>query len=260
MAFNSHFLAIYVCIASFLSLNNVVQAQTSKKEASQYRYVFKGYLRFFYENKSIRTTDFSGNVTLEKVRNAAILPTIGIAKYRKDGQFFELSLTNFNFFYQNEEIIREVIFGIDSFGNRVTILDKIPSRGAEILTNHLGLRLERSFPLLSNKNNRFQPVVGLSCDPSVFYQSTTPFTSAAFPTRVFELSNTVAFIPRLTYAVSNRFLIDLNVPISLVKFAFDYRYDSDPRLPTFARETTGFSATLLSKMWAIRLGLGYRFN
>lgn len=246
---------------SFLAFNTATYAQTAKKETPQYRYAFKGYLRLFYENKSKTTTDFLGNILVEKERNIAILPTIAFSKYRANGQFFELSLTNFNFSHQNSEATREFFFAIDSAGNVIPFNSgQIPSRGAEIVTNHLGLRFEWNMPVFYNKNSSFRPFLGLAFDPSVFYQSTIPFTSAAFPTRVFELSNTVTVVPRLTYAVSERLFIDVNVPFSLVNFSFDYQQTDNPILPTFARETTAFNARLLSNTWTFHLGLGYKLN
>ncbi len=261
MTIPSHFLAIYVCLASFLSFNNRVQAQTSKKEAPQYRYVFKGYLRYFDDKQSNSVTNVDNNIFTTTTRKTLLLPSIALTKYRKDGSFWEFSITDFNFSYDKNQRSVQILFQRDSFGNLVPVTDfSLPSRGTEVFTNYLGLRFERSFSLISNKNSRFQPFLGLSCDPSVSYQKVTPFSSATFQTKVFELSNTLTLTPRLTYTVSKRFLIDLNVPVSLIKFSANYRSEDNPILPTFARKTTDFNAQLLSKIWAIRLGIGYVFN
>ncbi len=260
MAFQPHFLAIYLFIASFFISSNVIFAQNAKNETPQYRYVFKGYLRFFDDKQSNSQTDVDNNIYTTTRRNSILLPTIALTKYRKDGSFWEFGVTDFDFSYNKNQNDVQLLFQRDSFGNLVPATGDIPSRGIETWTNHLGLRFERSFPLLANKNKRFQPFLGLSCDPSVFYQKISPLNAAAFQTRVFELSNTITFIPRLTYAVSKRFLIDLNAPVSLVTFAVDYRKDDNPTLPSFARETTGFNARLLAKIWAVRLGVGYTFN
>lgn len=248
-------------IACFLILNHVAFAQNVKKETPQYRYAFKGYLGFLNEKSVNSQTDFRGNVQTTTQRNTAILPTIGVSKYRKNGQFFEIGLTNFDFSRRNSETTLDVLFTIDSFGNPIKVVGQqilFPSRGAYVLTNHLGFRCEWNFPLFKNEDSAIKSYIGVSTDPSLFFQNITPFTSAAFPTRTFEAANTFSLIPRLTCALSNRFFIDINAPISLVKLTFNYTLEENPILPTFARDQTSFNARFFTNILHIRFGLGYK--
>jgi hypothetical protein len=134
----------------------------------------------------------------------------------------------------------------------------VPSRETETWTNTIGLRFEWNFPFFHEENDRFQSFFGISTDPSLFYQKINTVFTSFFPSRTFELSNTITIIPRVTYALSNRFFLDINAPISFITLDANYKVHKNPNLPSFARETVNFSAPLPTNFWAIRFGIGYK--
>lgn len=246
----------------FLFLILIFSSQLSAQitiDTPQYRYAFKGYLNFSDEKKLDTQTDFIGNISVTNEQNITLLPRIALSKYRKNGQFFELSLTNFEFSNKKSQTENKVLFAFDSLGNRISInAGQIPIRGAQVFTNHFGFRFEWSFPMYKNEESTLKSYIGISTDPSLFFQKIVPFTSAAFVTHVGQLSNTFILIPRLTYSCSKRLFIDVNIPISFLELATKYRFENNPSLPTFARDTFNFTARLPSNFWAIRLGIGYK--
>ncbi len=247
--------SILMCF--FLFFSTQLLAQIEKKETPQYKYAFKGYLTFSDDKKtSILTTTDSTRTQTTTQFQSAILPSIGWSKFRKNGRFTEINLTRLRFDYQESKTENKV-FQRDSFGNLVPAGD-IPTRGTKLWTNAIGLRFEWNFPVFHLENNDFNAYLGISTDPSVYFQKTESFSSAAFPTQIFDISNTFTCIPRLTYAVSNRLFIDLNIPISFFTFGVNYNYQDNPTLHNYARSTTNLTAYYPTNIWALRIGIGYK--
>jgi len=120
------------------------------------------------------------------------------------------------------------------------------------------LRFEWNYPIFKEKLGRFQPFLGISADPSVFYENIEPYSTATFPTIYFDARNTVSIIPRIQVSLSERLFLDLNVPISMFSSVVAFRYYGNPILPTYARRMTDFSTKFLPSNLNIRLGLAYR--
>ena len=241
----------------FLTTFNCISAQI-KHDTTLYNYAFKGYLNFTDNIKTTIITDDTLFIQKNTERNKTILPAIGWSRFRKNGRFREFVITRLSLDYQYKKSENKLLFQRDSSGNIIPVIINIPSREVKIWTNNLGLRFEWNFPIFRKENSDFIAFLGVSMDPSVFYQKIKPMSTASFPTRVFELSNTLTVIPRVTYAFTNRFFMDINMPFSFVTFSGNYTYEDNPVLPSFARESINFRTRLPSNIWAIRLGIGYK--
>jgi hypothetical protein len=244
-------------LITFLLITNSISAQI-KHDTTLYHYAIKGYLNFTDNTKTTIITDDTLFIQKNTEKNKTILPTIGWSRFRKNGRFNEFGITRLSLDYQYKKSENKLLFQRDSFGNIIPGIVDIPSREVKIWTNNLGLRFEWNFPIFRKENNDFVAFLGFSTDPSVFYQKILPGTMASFPTRVFELSNTITLIPRVTYAFTNRFFMDINMPFSLVTFSGNYTHEDNPVLPSYARESINFRTRLPSNIWAIRLGIGYK--
>jgi hypothetical protein len=242
---------------AFLCLTtHSISAQNDKKGTPQYKYAFKGYLNILADNKTITLTDDTSRTQINSSKKRTIFPTIGLSRFRGNGRFFEMGVTRLSFNYQ-ELSTENKVFQRDSLGNIVPGGD-VPTRGAKVWTDNIGLRFEWNFPFYYKENRDFNTYLGISMDPSVYFQKNESLNSAAPSTRIFELSNTLTVIPRITYSLSSRCFLDLSVPISFTTFDINYKFDSDPRLPISARETIDLGTRLPTHIWVIRLGLGYK--
>ena len=240
-------------LLSFSMIAAQLFGQNTNKKTPSYRFAVKTYLSVLRESKHDIKTDVSNRRTTTTRTTTTFLPTLGFSKQKKKGSFYELSLTHFNITHDDDLTQNSLL---DSSGH--VILD-IPSRGSETYKAHLGLRFEWAFPLFFEKLGRFQPYIGVSTDPSVFYENIVPYTTAYYPTITFEAKNTVSFIPRAVFNVSSRLFLDLNVPISVFSMALNYNHVDNPILPTYARTETEYSTKLFPSQKSMRLGLGYRF-
>ncbi len=243
----------WVVMLAFSMIAAQLFGQNTNKKNPSYRFAVKTYLSVLHENKQDIKTDVINRRTTTTRKTTTFLPTLGFSKQKKKGSFYEISLTNFNITHDDDLTQNSLL---DSFGH-VSI--DIPSRGSETYKAHLGLRFEWVFPLFFEKLGRFQPYIGVSTDPSVFYENIVPYTTAYHPTITFEARNTVSFIPRAVFNVSSRLFLDLNVPISVFSMALTYNHESNPILPTYARTETDFTTKFFQSQLNMRLGLGYKF-
>ena len=173
--------------------------QNTNKIKPVYRFGLKAYLNVSHEKKYDKFTDaqqYRTTVTTQK--STDVFPTIGFLKNKKKGRFYEISFTHLNF-RKNDELI---IHHID------TLNITIPSRGAKSNTAHIGMQYEWNLPIFYEKLGRFQPYIGVSTDPSVFYQNIVPYTSATFPSIAVEARNTFSIIPRAIANISSRLFLD----------------------------------------------------
>jgi hypothetical protein len=235
---------------------NAVSAQNNADNPI-YKHAFKGYLTISENSKTTVLKDtFRQQTTV--VKNAAVLPSIGWVKYRKNGQFREISLTQIKVLQEVSETQNKLFNTLDSFGNIIALAGDIPGRGLTTWIAQLGVRIEWNFPIYYREKRNLAGFIGISTDPFLFFEKTKPVLSASFPARTAQLSNTFSLIPRLTYALSNRLFVDLNVPISFTTLNLNYQYVDSPILPKYARETLNFRAHFPSNFWGIRVGLGYK--
>ena len=225
---------------------------TNKSTQSKpvYRYGLKAYLNVSHENKIDTYTDnvlYRTTETTQKTTDFS--PTIGFSKNKKKGKFYEISFTHFNFNKDDAVTYHRI--------DTANTID-IPSRGAKNFTAHVGLRYEWDFPVFYEKLGRFQPYIGISTDPSVYFLKSDPYTSATFPTTIAEANNTISLIPRLVFNASSRLFFDINLPVSVFSTSVSYRYYGNPILTTYARRTTELSSQFLPTQFNMRLGVGYR--
>ncbi len=244
----------WVVMLAFSMIAAQLFAQNTNKKIPSYRFAFKTYLTVLHESKYDVKTDVINRVTETTRTTTTFLPVVGFSKLKKKGSFYEISLTHLNFTHDDD--LSEFTL-LDTLG-QITYVS-VPSRGSKSNKAHLGLRFEWAFPLFFEKLGRFQPFIGVSTDPSVFYENIVPYTTAYYSTIAFEARNTVSFIPRAVFNVSSRLFLDLNVPISVFSMALTYNHVDNPILPNYARTETGFSTKLFPSQLSMRLGLGYKF-
>ncbi|MBL7813496.1 MAG: hypothetical protein JNL70_00725 [Saprospiraceae bacterium] len=231
---------------------NTNKINKNTKEKPTYRYVLKGYLSYFQEQKQILTIDHFGRQYYDFEKSAHVLPMFGFSKLRANGSFYEMSLTQLNLAKQDVFILRGIR---DTFNGS---LISTPLQGAKSHLAHIGTRFEWNFPIFKEYMDNIQPFIGGSIDPSVLFKDITPYTIAAFPTRIFEVCNSFSIIPRAVISLSEHWLLDIHLPFSVFTTAYSYNYEGNPILPTYARSTSRFENKFSPNIWSIRLGVGYR--
>jgi hypothetical protein len=254
MKFSSNLCLSFLMISLFIS---PLFAQMDSKETPQYKHAFKGYLTIIETHKTNILKDSSRQRTT-KLGKTTLLPSVSWAKFRKNGRFREIGITQFKVLHESTETQYELFQFRDTLGNLIPPSGVIPGRGLAIWSAQLGMQCEWNFPIYYRENRNFGCFVGVSTAPVLSFEKVTSLLNVIFPSRALELSNTLSIIPRMTYAVSNRLFIDFNVPISFTTFDVNYKFTDNPILPTYARKIVEFNVYLPTNIWAIRFGIGYR--
>ncbi len=123
----------------------------------------------------------------------------------------------------------------------------------------LFLRYEYKVSLFKKKNwKTIRPIIGFSAMPFVSWNKTQPLLSTEFETSKTIMGIYLSVIPRIEYIISDRWYVDLNVPIAVSTSHYTIIKSEDPALDLNERviEIMDYYNTPIS--FSIRLGLGFK--
>lgn len=237
-----------LCFTLFLLIFNLntIHGQTkAEKKDDTVRKYLKVYLETRYESKQ-SLISLGGRTISNQSKYFKIYPSIAFNKIHSDGRFFEMSFALQNLEYRNE--LSE---------NRIDSLNIIqPTRGAETFSLAIGSRFEWAWQLKNGGTN--QLYLGFSANPIFFYDNVVPFTTASFPSHQFDLTTGLSVVPRWCWQLTDRLLMDVNIPFTFTEIDLNYSYIGNPSLSTFAREKTELKSKFVLKP-QLRIGFGVRF-
>jgi hypothetical protein len=234
------------CFTLFFLISSTIQGQTkAKKKEDEVRKYLKVYLETRYESKQ-SLIRLGGRTLSSQLKYFKIYPSIAFAKINSDGRLFEMSFALINLEQRN-----------DLSENRIDSLSiRLPTRGAETFSLAIGSRFEWVWQL--KKAETHQLYLGISANPIFSFENVIPFTTASFPSYQYDLTTGLSVVPRWCWQLTDRLLIDVNVPLTLTEIDLNYSYIGDPVLPTFARTQTKLTSKFVLKP-QLRIGFGVRF-
>lgn len=245
----SHRCCFIVSFFLFFAAQLFCQNTTSIKKKSQN--AVKLFLDFktFTDNKDFSfIRDSFKFVKTSKHKTIGFYPSLAYTHYKPNGHFTEMAFTFIQFQYRDEIDLETIVF--DS-----SVVD-IPTRGEKLLAMKIGLRFDYNIPLFSSENNLFY--LGFSSEPIFSYTQTLPYTQANFPSKIFEMKNIVAIMPRFIKNINKKVFVDFNVPISLLSTTYKYENTENPILPTYARRKFTVKSAFFPPNYQFRIGLGVR--
>jgi hypothetical protein len=217
----------YLSIFALACLSATAQAQDSTES---YWYSAKVYANIQYQRDGGPV--FSSSQTL-------VQPAYAFQMKTANGNAHEFELSNF-------------LFNATKSGDPNAVYK---SRATNVV-----LKYEYIINLMKKRNPRLAPSVGLGAAPYFHHVRGVPTTSSAFPYRntVFGLSGLL--IPRVTYNVTSRLYLDINVPITILDLHHQSNKVSNPAVPVSKRTNslTRFDMLQLEPI-TVRIGLGIRF-
>jgi hypothetical protein len=226
---------------------NSIKAQNTddtinKNKSTRY---FKAYLETFYDSKETILKEAS-RTFINQVKVFKIYPSIAFTKINSEGLLFEMSFALQNLEYKN-----------DISENRIDSLSiRVPTRGAETFSLALGSRFEWAWQLKNTGTN--QLYLGISANPTFSFENIVPYTTASFPSYQYDLTTGISIVPRWCWQLTDKLLMDVNIPFTFTEIDLNYSYVGDPSLPEFAREKTGLKSKFVIKP-QLRIGFGVRF-
>jgi hypothetical protein len=177
-----------------------------------------------------------------------IRPTIAFQWKTGKNNFHEIELTNLML----GKTMTKTEFVNDSTTNRQTVT------GSDISTTALSVRYEYILRFSESKDRKLVPSVGFGINPYYERNNYSPIISSSFPTSETSLGMRTYLTPRISYFVTSKVFIDVNIPVCV----FDSFYLSDktdnPTIPIDNRTISSFSYNQFPKLFSGRIGVGIK--
>lgn len=202
-------------------------------------------------SSNFRTTNGNDTIITEDINSSFFFggfsPALSIQN--TNGNFHEFELAKLRLASQRAESI---------FNNVVN--NEADSVSLEEISNfEIGFRYEASWTLKKDEG-KFQPYIGLANLLHFKSLNVRPNTSASFPTRDRILENSVAVIPRAQFKLSKKLILDINIPITLLKFSYSRNKTENIFLSPEERVEHISDLTFLPGSFCLRIGIGFKLN
>lgn len=229
-------------LALMLSPGSIVHAQNKNLSGGKYAVKLYNTASWLEHKEPFNSGIFTGNTTTEEFRY--LHPSVAVSVRNAHGNFHELELSDLQFTRHNEE---SSLTGIP-----------VALSGSEVKTVNIALRYEYIINFLKKKNTRFMPALGLAAMPYFERTSSSPVLSTEFPVSQLYAGVRAFITPRLTYAVSQRFFVDLNIPFCVADMYLDKSVQNNPMLTQEQQREEVFTFEAAPRLYSIRIGAGIR--
>ncbi len=206
-----------------------------------YKYALKAYNSFYFSNGNPPFSPLYGYTWLNSRDYPLLHPSIALMWKGKNRISHEVELANF--VWQKRDDLR-----IDS-----------PFVGTHLNhQSHFALAFRYEYMYRIGKETwRFSPIIGAGIAPYVQQHKTQFYTSASYPTNTFATGAKVYVTPRLNVRLTNRWFLDINVPITLFEPSLLKFVIQNPSLPLRQQNNSYFNFTGFSTISA-RVAVGVR--
>jgi hypothetical protein len=134
----------------------------------------------------------------------------------------------------------------------------IPIAGAKKFRTSAAVAYTENF-LWSDKDDRFQFWIGAGLQMFVEYNLYRPKTSILFPKCSFCSSLSILAMPRATYKINQKFMLDFHIPLIINKINICRSREENPVISVFNQRKTDFSYIWKPSLSEVRLGLPMYF-
>jgi len=242
-------------LLSFIVLMFFLQIGWSQNENLDFKYAVKLYNLTSFEDKSKKEIEVDSSIYVNSYdiidKTLQIFhPTVAFQWKTKKNNFHEIELTNISL--DNTEARKDV--ETDTLGIYETII------GGEIFTTYVSLRYEFIWNLNISGENKFVPSLGFGINPYYRQSIYKPMVTDEYRTSEILAGARVFVIPRLTYNISAKFFIDINIPICFFDIHFQSDKDQDPRLTIEEQTTNTANLHAFPQFFSGRIGVGIKLN
>lgn len=174
-------------------------------------------------------------------------PSIAARLTDRSGNMHEVELTRMEL-----GVVKDVVYLMNPSGTT------IPVSGGKTTQTNIALRYEYIFNFMKKKNSKWMPALGLALMPYFQRDNFTPELSTAYPSTTTALGAKGWVIPRITYAISSKLFVDLNVPLCVTDANIEWNNHKNPNLSQGEQksEVTNFQGA--PQHYSIRLGVGLK--
>ncbi len=166
--------------------------------------------------------------------------------------------TRRNFIQEIEVIIPEISKSI--YNVKLPLDYSFQDDGARVGTiSTFSIRYELS-KILFNPSKKFRFNLGLGINPYFTETKYEPEVSNAYYSNAKLFGVSFNIIPRINYNITDRILIDLNIPFKLYDLQNQETHVNNPSLPIRQQTSTEFTDIFFEDAYTIRLGVSYVFK
>lgn len=216
-----------------------------------YKYAIKVYNLTTYDEyeRSRKITDTSSNDFSYTTTTLQILhPTIAFQWKTKKNNFHEIELTSFML----GKLVTKTENASDTTQNGQEI------NGYDLVTTSIAARYEYILNFNKSKDRKFVPSLGLGISPYYRQNNYSPKNPSSFSTSEIYFGANVFITPRLTYYLSSKFFIDINIPLCVLDSYFLKDKEDNPAVQVEERTISTFNLNGFPKVFSGRIGVGLK--
>jgi hypothetical protein len=235
---------------NLLAVSSIALAQAQNPNLN-YKTALKLYNTTTYEAQT-KLVPNSNSSALYNVNNTTALqylqPSIALQWHAKNKNFHELELTKLQL---GKEVYNSKL--VNDSTNATISAD-----GGALVTTSIALRYEYIFNFIKARQTKLVPSIGLSGNP--YFRQTTyqQIVSNDFKSTYSKTGFKAFITPRINYFITNKFFLDVNMPICIFDAVATSDYVGNPILPLANRTKNSFEFGPFPKYISTRIGLGIK--
>jgi hypothetical protein len=236
----------YLLILFAIFLTNSAWTQNKYLD---YKYSVKIYnLSSYNEETNFRMKSGFKRYDNKYVNLILLNPTIAFQWKSKKNNFKEIELTNFIF--GKHTTINQLVN--DSTNVNQTTYD------VDQKITYVSIRYEYLLTFNKNKDNKTVFSLGFGINPYFKGDKYIPRISSEFPTTYNDYGLNLFIVPRITYHLTSKIFIELNIPVCLINSYWEYGKSDNPQLPYNQRKVNTVYFEELPINYSCRLGIGIK--
>lgn len=222
-----------------------VFGQTSKN-----RYQFKTYTNFFRGTYNYTYLQSGGQ---EELRNEVVSTRVGnitpaLVLTKPSGNFLELEYMRFD--------IHRDKYILDRYD--VPSSTTVEETNRLIHTTDIAFRFEYNWHVFSKESAKWSTFIGAGVVPAFSRMATEPGNSQSFDSKTAQFSAEAFLVPRIQYALNERWFIEANIPIHLAEISREKQVVDNPNFSARQQKTTTNDFVTFPNRYSARMGVGLR--
>jgi hypothetical protein len=143
---------------------------------------------------------------------------------------------------------------VDSLGI-IQVLD-----GGRLSTSAISLRYEYIVNFNKSKDRKFVPSLGFGINPYFTHARFSPVVASSFPSSQKIIGFKVFINPRITYYVTSKFFVDLNIPICVLDNNLTVNKTRNPIISSSQSTISTYNFSQFPKVFNARIGIGLKIG
>jgi hypothetical protein len=173
-------------------------------------------------------------------------PTIAFQWRSKMNNFHEIELTSF------------MLGKIGKTTDSLTTNSAKTISGGDHTRTAISLRYEYILNFNKSKDSKLVPSIGFGINPYFGQNRYSPKTSFSFPSSDISLGMKALITPRITYFLTSKLFIDVNIPLCFFDTFYFVGKENNPALSLLERTTNTSNFSLFPKVYSGRIGIGIK--